>query len=259
MAQFNNDYFSFDGIYSRKYGYKIISLDDSSSYESNFGVDRSVNKEKGVNGNDIVYGVENSDITLSVSFCKVDEYNIPVAYTKEELNFISKWLFSKKEPLPFECDGLIYYVIFTRSKRWSNFNKKGYITLDMQIINGIAYEPVKEVEKSIANTGYMYLYSDSTSTTKVYPNYEFTLNTGQGITITNETTGQVITFNGLAINEKIMVDNNIRDMRSEGNAKKNIYKLSNKEWLYFVDGRNVIKIAGNCEFKIKYQNKMCLV
>ena len=258
MGQFNNDYFSFDGIYSRKYGYKIITLD--SENESNFGLDRSINKEMGVNGYNIFYGVESNDVTLPVSFCKVDEYNNPLSYTKEELRFISKWLFSKKEPLPFECDGLIYNVIFTKSTRWNNLANKGYITAEMELIDSVAYEPIKTIEKRITGEGYIYLYNDSTATDIIYPNYEFKLIQGNQITITNETTGQIISFNEMKINEKILVDNNIKDMRSESDYKKNIYKLSNKQWLYLENGRNVIKI--NCtegDFKLSYQNIMCLM
>lgn len=254
--QFKKDYFSFNGIYSRKYGYKIITLDDG--FESIFGLERSVDKEKGVNGEDIIYGVENSDLTLTVSFAKVDEFNNPSAYTKEELKFITRWLF-KGEYLPFECDGLIYYAMFTKATRWDNFANRGYITLEMEVLNGMAYEPVQEIEKSFIGTNYMYIYNDSTATDILYPNYEFTLNGGQTLSILNETTGQTVNFSGLSIGEKIIVDNNLRDMRSENNLKKNIYKLSNKEWLYLANGRNVLKIQGSCSFKISYQNKMCLI
>lgn len=254
--QFKKDYFSFNGIYSRKYGYKIITLEDG--FESVFGVERSIDKEKGVNGEDIIYGVENSNLTLTVSFTKTDDFNNPLSYTREELNFIARWLF-KGEYLPFECDGLIYYVIFTKGTRWDNFANKGYITLDMEVLNGIAYEPIKEVERNIVGTNYIYIYNDSTATDIIYPNYEFTLNSGQTLSILNETTGQVISFSGLSVGEKIIVDNNLKDMRSENNFKKNIYKLSNKQWLYLTNGRNVLKVQGDCSFKSSYQNKMCLI
>lgn len=258
MAQFYNDYFSFNGVYSRKYGYKLITLDNG--FESQFGLDKSINKEKGVNGEDIYYGENNNDLTLTISFAKVDDFNIPLAYTKEELRFIANWLFNKREYLPFECDGLIYYVKFIKGTRWDNFSSKGYITLEMDVLNGIAYEPVKEIEKHIVGSDYLYIYNDSTATDKIYPNYEFTLNSGAIFNITNQTTGQRVEFNSLTIGEKIMVDNNIKDIKSAININKNIYKLSNKEWLYLANGLNVLKIdCADCNFNIKYQNKICLV
>ena len=263
MGQFNNDYFSFDGIYSRKFGYKIISLDDG--FESSFGIDRSIDKEKGVNGDDIFYGVENNNINLQVSICKTNDVGVPLAYTREELNFINRWFFAKKEPLPFECDGLIYYVIFIKSTKWSNGANMGYLTFDMELMNGIAYEPVKVIEKKIEYCDYIYLYNDSTATDIIYPNYEFKFISGiEGssnyIIITNETTGQVIEINGIKVGERIIVDNNIKDMRSENSIYKNIYKQSNGEWLYLVSGRNVLRIdCHECDFKIKYQNKMGLI
>lgn len=256
--QFNKDYFSFNNVYSRKYGYKLMTVESDATRV--FGVERSLNKEKGVNNEDILYGVENADLTLTVSFCKVDHKDNIIPFNDEELKFIARWFFNKKEYLPFECDGLIYYVIFTKSTAWCNEAGQGYITLDMNVLNGICYEAVEELEKSIIGVDYIYLYNDSTATDIIYPDYEFKLLSGNYFKITNETTGQVATFNNISVGEKIVVDNNIKDMRSETNVKKNIYNLSNKEWLYLDNGRNVLKIeATNCNFKIKYQNKMCLI
>ena len=182
-----------------------------------------------------------------------------IPFTNEELKFIAKWLFNKKEYLPFECDGLIYYVIFTKSTMWCNGAGQGYITLDMNVLNGICYEPIQEIERSAIGVDYIYIYNDSTATDIIYPDYEFTLSSGNYFKITNETTGQVVSFSNINTNEKIIVDNNIKGMRSEVNAKKNIYNLSNKQWLYLENGRNVLKIeATKCNFKINYQNKMCL-
>lgn len=258
IAQFYNNYFSFDGIYSRKYGYKLITLDKG--FESIFGIDKSINKEKGVNGEDIYYGESNNDVSITIAFAKVDDFDIPLTYSKEELRFISNWLFNKKGYLPFECDGLIYYVKFKKGTRWDNSASKGYITLEMDILNGIAYEPIKEAEKRVINKDYLYIYNDSTATDKLYPDYYFTLNIGTNFSITNETTGQVISFKGLSTGEKIAIDNNIKDMRSELNINKNIYKLSNKQWLYLSNGLNVLRIdCMDCDFKIRYQNKICLI
>lgn len=258
MAQFYNDYFSFNGIYSRKYGYKLITLDNG--FESQFGLNKNLNKEKGVNGEDIYYGESNNDITLTITFAKLDEFNMPLPYSKEELRFITNWLFNKREYLPFECDGLIYYVKFIKGTRWSNSADRGYITLEADVLNGIAYESIKEVEKNILTSGYLYIYNDSTATNKIYPNYEFTLNAGTTLTITNETTGQIIKFNNIPTGETIGVDNNIKDMKCLTDTGENIYKLSNKQWLYLCEGLNVLKIECiDGDFKIQYQNKICLI
>lgn len=258
MAQFYNDYFSFDGVYSRKYGYKLITLDNG--FESIFGLDKNINKEKGVNGEDVYYGESNNNITLTISFCKVDEFNSPLTYTKEELRFITSWLFNKKDYLPFECDGLIYYVKFIKGTRWDNFSSKGYITVEMDVLNGIAYEPVKEIELEVGGGEYLYLYNDSTATDVIFPNYEVILNEETIFSITNETTNQIVEFLGLPVGEKILIDNNIKDMKSELDINKNIYKFSNKQWLYLTSGLNVLKIdCADCNFKIRYQNKICLM
>ena len=257
MGQFRNSYFSFDGIYSRKYGYKLVSIDDG--YESIFGMDISLNKEKGANNQDIYYGESSNDMTLTVTFAKVNEYNIPLKYTVEELKFIAKWLF-KKEYLPFECDGLIYYVKFTKATRWDNGAMRGYITLEMDVLNGIAYEKVEEKTETITKEGRIYVTNNSTATDTIYPNYEFTIKQGKTLTITNETTGQVISFEDLITNEIIAVDNNIKDMKSNKDISRNIYKLSSKNWLYLANGDNVLKITcESCDFRIQYQNKMCLL
>ena len=257
--QFNQSYFSFDGRYSRQYNYKIITLEDN-GFETVFGLDRSVDKEKGVNGEDVYYGESGNDMTLTVTIAKIDEYNLPMKYTKEELNFITKWLF-KKEYLPFECDGLVYYVKFLKGTRWNNGAMQGYITLEMDILNGIAYEPVRSMAIPITTEGYIQIRNDSTAVDKIYPNYEFTIKQGDTVTILNETTTQSITFKTLQANEKITVDNNIKDMKSSVGLTRNVYgALSNKEWLYLANGVNKIKITcTSCDFKITYQNKMCLI
>ena len=258
MAQFYNYYFSFNGIYSRKYGYKLVTLDDG--LESIFGLDININKEKGANNQDIYYGDSSNDMKLTITFAKVDEFNIPMKFTREELKFIANWLFNKKEYLPFECDGLVYYVKFIKGTRWDNGAMRGYITLEMDILNGIAYEPIEEVIQTITNEGYVYINNNSTATDIIYPNYEFIIKTGNEITITNETTGQVVSFNALQTNEKITVDNNIKDMKSSIGLNRNVYSLSNKNWLYLANGDNAIKITcDSCDFKIQYQNKMCLM
>lgn len=259
--QFNDDYFSFAGIHSRRYDYRIVTLEDG-GFESKFGRDISITEEKGVNGNNIYYGEENNDVEVEIIICKANEYGTPISFSRSELEFLSKWLF-KKGYDEFECGGYIYNAKFINGTMWRSnlINNKGYLKLTLKISGGICYKKVKEQKVAIKKEGYVYCFDDSTATEHIYPYYEFTIKSGATLKITNEQTKQVVEFKDLQANEVIRVDNEIKDMQSSVGINRNIYgKCSNKEFLKLVNGRNDLKIeCEDCEFTIKHQSKMCLV
>ena len=104
------------------------------------------------------------------------------------------------------------------------------------------------------------IYNKSTYDNFIYPDIEIKILKGNDITIENLTTGQLVKFNDLDDCEHIYIYNdNMKQMVSKLDSKKNIYSKSNKEFLKLPYGKNTIKImCEEAQVKLIYQNKMNL-
>ena len=257
MAQFDrNLWFRFNGFDSR--GRYMICTKDNGDMISQFGINRSINEEEGVSSVPVFYGIKEECPSFEMSITKVTDDRI-APFTDIELAELTRIL-CKKEYKPLEIGGLVYYVIFTQGSLWRVGSGQGVITLNMRLSSPHAYSPIMLNSVRCVEEKEFDVYSKSTYDDFIYPDIEIKMLKGNNIIIENVTTGQIVKFEGLDSGEHIYVYNdNMKQMVSKLDSKKNIYSKSNKEFLKLPYGRNKIKIT--CEeakVKLIYQNKINL-
>ena len=257
MAQFDrNLWFRFNGFDSK--GKYMICTKGNGDLTSQFGVNRGINEEDGVGDVPVFYGVKDECPTLEMSITKVVNDEI-APFTEIELSELTRIL-CKKEYKAFECGGLVYYVIFTQGSLWRVGSRQGVLTLNMRLSSPHAYSPIMLDSVRCIDEKQFDVYNKSTYDDFIYPDIEIKMLKGNNITIENVITGQIVKFEGLDDGEHIYVYNdNMKQMVSKLDSKKNIYSKSNKEFLKLPYGRNKIKIT--CEeakVKLIYQNKINL-
>lgn len=257
MAQFDrNLWFRFNGFDSR--GRYMICTKDNGDMTSQFGINRSVDEEEGVDSVPVFYGVKEECPSFEMSITKfVDDRITP--FTDTELAELTRIL-CKKEYKPLEIGGLVYYVIFTQGSLWRTGSNEGIITLNMKMSSPHAYSPIMLDSIRCTETKQFDIYNKSTYDNFIYPDIEIKILKGNDITIENLTTGQLVKFNDLDDCEHIYIYNdNMKQMISKLDSKKNIYSKSNKEFLKLSYGKNRIKITcEEAQVKLIYQNKMNL-
>lgn len=258
MAQFDrNKWFRFDGFDStNRY---MICTKGNGDLTSQFGVNRSINEEDGVGNIPVFYGVKDECPTFEMSITKVSNKDGVEPFTDSELMELTRIL-CKKEYKPFECGGLVYYVIFTQGSLWRVGSGEGVITLNMRLSSPHAYSPIMLDSVRCSEEKIFDVYNKSTYDDFIYPDIEIKMLQGNSIKIENIITGQVLEFTNLDNNEHIYIYNdNMKQMVSKLDRKKNVYSKSNKEFLKLPYGRNRIKIT--CELaqvKFIYQDKINL-
>lgn len=258
MAQFDrNLWFRFNGFDSK--GKYMICTKGNGDLTSRFGVNRSINEEDGVGDVPVFYGVKDECPTLEMSITKVSNKDGIEPFTDSELMELTRIL-CKKEYKPFECGGLVYYVIFTQGSLWRVGSGEGVITLNMRLSSPHAYSPIMLDSVRCSEEKIFDVYNGSTYDDFIYPDIEIKMLQGNSIKIENVITGQVLEFTNLDNNEHIYIYNdNMKQMVSKLDRKKNVYSKSNKEFLKLPYGRNRIKIT--CELaqvKFIYQDKINL-
>lgn len=258
MSQFKTDYFRFNNVYSERYNLQIVNINNDGN-TSQFGLERSINSEDGISKTTpIFYDTSQSCPSLEVELFHCDREGNPMPINDEYLKEISRWLF-KSEPLPLECNGIIYYGIFTKGTRWIS-GKFGYFTLTFEMSSSVAWSPIMNNPIRVVGEKTIELFNKSTYYEDICPDIEVELLQGNSIKITNLTIGQIIEFNGLENNEKFRVYNdNIKQVVSLIDGKRNLFKLFNKEWLTLVYGKNIIKIESiDAKINILWQDKILL-
>lgn len=258
MAQFKSDYFRFNGISSERYNLMIVNI-NKEGHESKFGLDRTINEEEGVSKTTpVFYGDSQSCPPLDIELFHCDRQGNGLDMNDVWLQEVTRWLY-KAEPLPLECNGIIYYGMFTGGTRWVS-GKIGYLTLTFQMSSSVAWSPIMLNPVRVMGEKTIELFNKSTYYEDIYPDIEAELLQGNSVKITNMTTGQVVEFNDLENNEKFRAYNdNVKQVVSLIDGKRNLFKLFNKEWLRLVYGRNIIKIEStDTKVNIIWQNKILL-
>ena len=259
MGQFKANSFKFDGIDSRMYSLSVVNINND-GFTSSFGKRNTINEEEGVGEVPVFYGVKGECQELTLELFKCDSEGNPLVITDSDKREISRWLF-KREPKALECNGLIYYCICTDGNLWTNEASMGCFEIKLRMSSPYAYSPIMYNPIYVTNSKTIEVYNKSTVDESIYPDIEFLLmGNSTSIKITNMTTGQVVEFSGLEKQDNIYVYNDgVKQIVSKIDAKRNIFKLFNKEWLELVYGKNIIKIeCENCKFNLLWQNKVYL-
>lgn len=259
MAQFRNIGFTFDGINAEDLGYYIVSLDSKDT--SMLGTNRTIKEEDSNNFAKSFQGVKYNELTFEINIIKATKHKaLPI--TEEDIFFLNNWLMKPEEYKIFishQNRDVLYYALFTEMSDVRFAQRTGYITLKMRLSSGCSYSTVAHHRAMIEESWEFEIYNKSNVEHYVYPDVWFYKNTTGDITIRNETLGETMSFTNIPRGTTVSCYNEgMKQVVCDNNPDLNLQPHFNKKWLRLGYGRNVIKVTGECEIDIFFQNKIAI-
>ena len=262
MAQFRNIGFTFDGVNAEDLGYYIVSLDSTNS--SVLGTSRSIIEEETNNFAKSFQGVKYNEFSFEITITKSNGSKF-LPFTEEDIFFLNNWLMKPEDYRIFishQNRDILYYVLFTDMSDVRFEDETGYITLKMRLSSGCSYSTVAHHNYHVFDTYTTEIYNKSNVQDYVYPDINFItkFHPKKGnIKIINETLGETMEFTDLPTECEFMCYNEgLRQVVSLTDKDLNVQPLFNKKWLRLAYGRNVIRIEGQCQMDIFFQNKIAI-
>lgn len=261
MAQFREMSFTFDGICSSDLGYYIITTETNG--ESQMGLIKSIVEEESNNFAKAFKGVTYEAFSFEIQVTKLNN-DYSLGYINEkDVEFLNNWLIKPREYKIFTSGDnrdILYYALFTEMKS-VRFGEEGYITLQMRLNSGCSYSTVAHHQYSVEDSRVIEIYTRSTVEEYIYPDINF-IARGEGnnsIYIYNDTLGEEMSFSNIPQNYEIMAYNEgMKQVRCMNDKTFNVNHRFNKNWLKLAYGRNIIRIVGQCEIDIFFQNKIAI-
>lgn len=261
MAQFREMAFTFDGICSSDLGYYIISTD--SEDVAQLGLIKNIQEEDTNNFSKAFQGVTYDAFTFEIQITKLNNNYELSSISEKDIEFLNGWLMKPREYKIFTSGDnrdILYYVLFTGMKD-VRYGDKGYITLQMRLNSGCAYSTVAHHQYTVGSTRTIEIYTRSTVDEYVYPDVNI-IARGSGkntIKIFNDSLGEEMSFTDIPQGYEIMAYNEgMKQVRCMNDKTFNVNHKFNKNWLKLAYGRNIIRIVGNCEIDIFFQNKIAI-
>jgi hypothetical protein len=253
----------------------------SSIQERMIGLDRSIEEDDGSFAPSFL-GTKNNCPTFTLQLACVDKKTGQTETLTADEMFELMGLLFKDYYRPFKVYGLdynkenssereltfsdmFYYVIFTRGKQFNYSNGKGYLELEMRLDSPCAYSQQIEATATINESGSISVQTKFNVGEYIYPDIEFVLNYSGRVIITNETTGQTMTFTSVPANHKIYCYNEgykyVQDKSDETAYAMGMLE-PNSVWLALKNGKNNIKVTTEngkrVVVRIIYQNKIAI-
>lgn len=259
MAQFRNIGFTFDGVNAEDLGYYIVSLDSTNS--SVLGTSRTINEEETNNFAKSFQGVKYNEFFFEITVTKSNGSKF-LPFTEEDIFFLNNWLMKPEDYRIFishQNRDILYYVLFTDMSDVRFEDETGYITLKMRLSSGCSYSTVAHHRAMIKESWEFEIYNKSNVEHYVYPDVWFYKDTTGDITIRNETLGETMSFTNIPRGTTVSCYNEgMKQVVCDNNPNLNLQPHFNKKWLRLGYGRNVIKVTGECEIDIYFQNKIAI-
>ena len=240
----SGEYFTFKGYNSSMYSLKIIeSEEDSKNFL--FGASRNVVVE-----NNVLNLVEDDEIEIPITIAKFKNANEITGFKDKELRDINRWLFEGEEYSPLIINVHVYYVIFTKGKRFTDRIDKGYITLTARLMKPCVFSnPIYDI-KVVNLEKDLEIRNNSTANVKLYPKILIEiLEPTTKIEILNITNRSSLVLEGLSGDIKeITIDNENRTIEEKN--KKNLFPNLKQKWLDVKYGVNKINVKTDGRIKI---------
>lgn len=221
--------FIYDGKYSDEYDFYLVT--EGKDILNEYGINFSDNKE------------------ITLTFCYASEYGEPYEWTDDVLMFAHEWFISDNYK-PFISDDNDGYCYLLKGKSIvKRFNSKlhGLIDVTFDILDNYTYKTQTIIVENTSKNYNVYNYSNIKKAYK--PIIELKSINSNTVSIRNDTTGNALTIDNIEIGVDIIIDNEM-GVIVDSNGK-NLLMHSNRDWIEFKKGTNVIKIDGKCTAKIK--------
>lgn len=239
--------------------YEIVSVEKS---EPNiFAAKRSMVTDDNI-GIPLFTEFKYETATFSFDLIKVDKNRNALPFTKGEIHDLQRKLYSKKEIGILqvkEKDSIVFYGAFVGNPTENFLGGTQYISLEFQLISPYCYSSVITNPCRVLDTKTIEIYNKSIANERIKPNIEIEMEKGNDIEIINMTTGEKTIINDMQDSEKLTIYGESIEFTSQVDESRNIFKLSSKNVIDFVYGKNVIKInAKDAKVKFIYQYELLL-
>lgn len=265
MPQFKEVGFTFDGIASADYGFYIVNASDSNDNE--IGLKKNIIEEDNNQTTKSFYGVSYEEFTFTVDICKSNpNYDIREIQkiTQDDMNFLSKWLLRPKEYKVFSSNqnrDIYYYAMFIDMKE-TDMGSTNYVTLTMRLNAGFSYSSVLHHQYMVTGSKTITISAKSNVDEYIYPDISIKTLGGvnQTIRIVNETLGEAMELTNLPSDLTfICYSEDMKHILCVEQPTMNMRPLFNKQWLRIMgDSINNVRVEGNCEIDIYFQNKIAI-
>lgn len=258
---FHSGNFIFDNISNSSMG--VIRVDFESDILKDYGVeyDTEIEVDYSINSYEPVpYGQTPKVSDIELTLCRVNEFNEPISWTREDVINITRWL-NQEDYKPFETEDtkdIIYYLKCKGIKKQLDPDLKGVYTFVMQPSSNFAYSPIVNHMQVNTQVGDIVPITSLTVTNttnvlqKYYPEITLTCNNSVGeMKVVNRTTGQELIVVGLSMGEELKIDCLYKSVISSTGASR--VMNTNREWIYLKQGDNILEFIGAGGFNVKTQ------
>lgn len=260
MGQFKNIGFTFDGVNGEDLGYYIVST--SSGGENYMGVTKKIQEEESSNFAPSFQGVKYEVITFDITIAKIGKYGDCIPLSEDDIFFLNQWLLQPEDYRIFTSHqnrDILYYVMFTQATNFLNGAREGYINLTMRLSSGCSYSTIAHHQAMIAETKTFEIYNKSNVEQYIYPDVWFYKDTTGDISIINDTLGEEMKFTNIPSGTTVSCYNEgVKQVVCDNDPSLNLRPNFNKKWLRLGYGRNTVRVVGECQIDIFFQNKIAI-
>lgn len=258
---FHSENFIFDNISNKSMGVIRVDFDDSILKEYGIAYDTEISLDYAVNSYEPTpFGQTPVVSPIEISVCRVNHVDEPVAWTRDDIIKITRWL-NQEDYKPFETEDtkdVIYYLKCKGIKKQLNTKMHGIYTFIMQPSSNFAYSPIinhMQVNKAVGDTppkSTLTVVNTTNVLNKYYPELKLVCNNSVGeMKVINRTTGKEFIIVGLEQGEEVTIDCLYKSVISS--TGKSRVMNTNREWMYLKQGDNIMELIGAGEFNIKTQ------
>lgn len=261
MGSFNGWTITFNGINSSRFGLYLCT--SSNKQSRTIGVEQSVETEESESDVKIFKKLKKSTPTVQLELVKIDKNAEPLPISENDMFEINRWLFSPEEykPLMIDQKNVVYYGVFIKGSINQNEIREGYLTLEFQLSAPYGYSVLQNSNVQVNGDKTVILKSKHNACTYNEIDIEFKLNEGEdSISIENQTTGQVMTFQNLddTCRHVYVYNEGMKHVVSKTNPEANLRNNFNKVFIHLAYGDNIVKIKGRGQVRFISQAKVLI-
>lgn len=229
--------------------FRLTSINIKGKNERVFGINRKLNYN-----NRVLEGVtDDKPSSILIELARVDTSNNPIPFTDMELEEIARILY-KNEICVVHCDGYNYYGSFSQGElTLFGRKKKGYLGLNYDMCVAYAYTNPLVQYLRVRGEKEVEIYNMSNVDNRLYVDMEIEKLGAEDLLIENKSLPpNKIKFKGFKVGEIIKVFG--EDKEVVGSITEDGFnKVEYTDFIKLIYGRNKIKITGDCNIKIIWQ------
>lgn len=242
--------FYYDGIYSQDMGLVNVNVSSGLQEEPFYG-GREIIEEQIIGKNKPnFYDIQETPLSFNVSFAFEETWDY------DKIREVARWLIKNNYKELYFTDNVdkrYYAIVIDNPRLIHNCLKQGYVELTFRCNAPYAFSPIYTTQYDLSG-----ISSPTTITFNnqgddiLKPEIEI-LKYGAGdFSITNLTNGsQVFSFTGLADQETVYVNNELRQIISDSGSYR--YDNFNGNYLELVYGNNSLEVSGAAIINFRYQ------